>query len=87
MRRLCSGATCTAEVEFALVTSRAKPAGIPHPVDPDSIGGDAGTIALTRDTGTGELSGRFLTKAQPITGAEQRAVSHYATCPDASRFR
>lgn len=52
----------------------------PMPVDHDSIGGDAGELAVWRDV-HGLLRWRRLTKTAPGLGeGERRAVSHYATC-------
>lgn len=82
----CVGRNCRAEIEFAVVASAKNPEGTRHPFDPGTVGGDAGTLALVQAQ-DGKWSGRYLRKERPLEDDEQRAVSHYATCPDADRFR
>lgn len=73
-------------------------AGLPKtiPVNRDSWNDPAGNIAAWRgkalplkdgSPGPSIIYARYITKAAPLKDGEHRGISHFATCPDAGKWR
>jgi hypothetical protein len=71
--------SCGAAIDWAV-----DPAGKRIPVDTGQR--EDGTLAV-QPLGGGALAVRYMRKGSVLSVDEYRAVSHYATCPDAKAWR
>ena len=79
-RVLAACRSCSAAIEWGK-----DPAGKRVPVDAD--GRADGNLAVQEAAGGGPLHVRYLRKDGVLTHHEWRATSHFATCPDAAKWR
>lgn len=90
--------SCHAEIDWAVkYPEEFKPNGDPKtiPVNHDSVDDPKGNLEVWREPGLPTLDGqeqprllaRYLRKGQEPAEGHHRGVSHFATCPEADRWR
>lgn len=78
---MASCRSCGATVDWANL-----PGGGPVPVDRASAGDPKGNLAVRR-TDAGTLAVRYLKGGEQPADGEKRAISHFASCPQAAAWR